>query len=92
MFLHADSEDSDLTGQMPRLSQSSLGVQLILLILSCGGSFFIYGFMFAVLHNTSADIRFSDQLECFWEKKKPQSIVLPCLNVDFHYKFERGWY
>ena len=50
-FLHADSEDSDQTGQMPRLiwtlirlggcpgwSESSVSVQVILLVLSCNGS------------------------------------------------------
>ena len=42
-FLHADSEDTDQTGWMPRLihpfwSESSLGAQVILLILSWGGS------------------------------------------------------
>ena len=42
MFLHADSEDSDQTGQMPICpvwSKSSLGAKVILLVLSCGGSF-----------------------------------------------------
>ena len=47
-FLHADSEDSDQTGRMPRLrdwcgcpgwSESSLGAHAILLVLSWGGSF-----------------------------------------------------
>ena len=34
-FLHADSEDSDQTGRMPRLSWVSAGRTLILLVLSC---------------------------------------------------------
>ena len=38
MFLHGDSEDSDQTGQMPRLIWASLGAQVILLVLSCGSS------------------------------------------------------
>ena len=49
-FLHADSEDSDQTGRMPRLilirlgrcpgwSESSLGAHAILLVLSWGGSY-----------------------------------------------------
>ena len=37
-FLHADSEDSDQTGQMPRLIWVFAGRTLILLILSCRGS------------------------------------------------------
>ena len=36
MLLHADSEDSDQTGR----SESSLSAQIILLVLSWGGSFF----------------------------------------------------
>ena len=38
-FLHADSEDSDQTGRMPRLIWVSLGAHVSLLVLSCGGSF-----------------------------------------------------
>ena len=38
-FLHADSEDSDQTGRMPRLIWVFAGLTLILLILSCRGSF-----------------------------------------------------
>ena len=37
-FLHADSEDSDLTGRMPRLIWVFTGRTLILLVLSCRGS------------------------------------------------------
>ena len=37
-FLHADSEDSDQTGRMPRLIWVFAGRTLILLILSCRGS------------------------------------------------------
>ena len=33
-FLHADSEDTDQTGQMPGSSESSLGAQAILMVLS----------------------------------------------------------
>ena len=39
-FIHVDSKYSDQTGQMPRLI-SSVGPQVILLVLSCGGSFHI---------------------------------------------------
>ena len=38
-FLHADSEDSDQTGQMPRLIWVFTGCTLTLLVLSCRGSF-----------------------------------------------------
>ena len=37
-FLHADSEDSDQTGRMPRLIWVFAGCTLILLVLSCHGS------------------------------------------------------
>ena len=37
-FLHADSEDSDQTGQMPRLIWVFAGRTAILLVLSCHGS------------------------------------------------------
>ena len=39
-FLQADSEDSDQTGQMPRLIWVIAGHTLILLVLSCRGSSF----------------------------------------------------
>ena len=39
MFLHADSEDFDQTGRMPGLIWVVVGRTLILLILSCRGSF-----------------------------------------------------
>ena len=38
-FLHADSEDSDQTGQMPRLIWVFAGRTVILLVLSCRGSY-----------------------------------------------------
>ena len=38
-FLHADSEDSDQTGRMPRLIWVFAGRTIILLVLSWGGSF-----------------------------------------------------
>ena len=37
-FLHADSEDSDQTGRMPRLIRVFAGRTAILLVLSCRGS------------------------------------------------------
>ena len=40
-FLHADSKDSAHTGQMPRLIWGFAGRTLILLVLSCRGSFVI---------------------------------------------------
>ena len=38
MFLHADSEDSDQTGRMPRLIWVFAGRALTLLVLTCRGS------------------------------------------------------
>ena len=38
-FIHADSEDSDQTGRMPRLIWVFAGHTLILLVLSCRGSY-----------------------------------------------------
>ena len=38
IFLHADSEDSDQTGRMPRLIWVFAGRTLILFVLSCRGS------------------------------------------------------
>ena len=38
-FLHADSEDSDQTGRMPRLIWDFAGRTLSLLVLSCRGSY-----------------------------------------------------
>ena len=41
-FLHADSEDTDQTGRMPRLIWVFAGRTTILLVLSRGGSIIIY--------------------------------------------------
>ena len=41
-FLHADSEDSDQTGRMPRLSWVFAGRTATLLVLSWGGSFGLF--------------------------------------------------
>ena len=46
MFLHVDSEDSDQTGQMPRLIRVLVGRTLILLVLSCRGSNLILSMYF----------------------------------------------
>ena len=43
-FLHADSEDSDQTGRMPRLIRVFAGRTNISLVLSCRGSFIIQRF------------------------------------------------
>ena len=53
-FLHADSEDSDQTGRMPRLIQVFAGHTLILLVLSCCGS------------NTSIIINYPPSLFHWW--------------------------
>ena len=39
-FLHADSEDSDQTGRMPRLIRVFTGRTATLLVLSCRGSYY----------------------------------------------------
>ena len=44
MFLHADSEDSDQTGQMPRLIWVFAGHKVILLVLSWGSSTYLMYF------------------------------------------------
>ena len=44
-FLHADSEDSDQTGWMPRLIWVFAGHTLILLVLSCRGSYVHFKFI-----------------------------------------------
>ena len=44
-FLHADSEDTDQTGRMPRLIWVFAGHTLILLVLLCCGSF-VYELVF----------------------------------------------
>ena len=41
-FLHADSEDSDQTGRMPRLIWVFAGRTVILLVLSCRGSYYYF--------------------------------------------------
>ena len=41
-FLHADSEDSDQTGRMPRLIWVFAGLTVTLLVLSCRGSYFLF--------------------------------------------------
>ena len=41
-FIHEDSKDSDQIGQMPRLIWVFAGHALILLVLSCRGSFVAY--------------------------------------------------
>ena len=59
MFLHADNEDSDQTGQMPRLIRVFAGRTLTLLVLSCHGSFFqlfVYasGAQYILSHGTAS--------------------------------------
>ena len=44
-FLHADSQDSDQTGQTPRLIRVFTGRTVILLVLSWSGSFFFLFFL-----------------------------------------------
>ena len=51
-FLHANSEDSDKTGQMPRLILVFAGRTLTLLVLSCRGSSFMSATSINTLHTT----------------------------------------
>ena len=50
-FLHADSEDSDQTGRMPRLIWVFAGRTLILLVLSCRGSYYYDEFSIFVIES-----------------------------------------
>ena len=51
-FLHADSEDSDQTGRMPRLIWVFAGPTLTLLVLSCRGSY--WHFLCVLFQQTSS--------------------------------------
>ena len=48
-FLHADSEDSDQTGRMPRLIWVFAERTATLLVLSCRGSYYLQYYLFAQL-------------------------------------------
>ena len=52
-FLHADSEDSDQTGQMPRLIWVFACRTLILLVLSCCGSYASMSVLLTLDHGLS---------------------------------------
>ena len=52
-FLHADIEDSDQTGRMPRLIRVFAGRTLILLVLSCRGSYILYAKRYNILELSS---------------------------------------
>ena len=55
-FLHADSEDSDQPGRMPRLNWVFAGRTLTLLVLSCRGSYcFAFSYCFVYPTDTSSD-------------------------------------
>ena len=56
-FLHADSEDSDQTGWMPRLIWVFAGRTVILLVLSWGGSNFV-SCMNGDTHSNSMNVSF----------------------------------
>ena len=68
-FLHADSDDSDQTGWMPRLIWVFAGRTIILLVLSWGGSFIVFDF-----HCTDLLLTFYSGIEhflsCFTQKGK----------------------
>ena len=53
-FLHADSEDSDQTGRMPRLIWVFAGRTVILLVLSWGGSYLVVQFKLLIAGGSTA--------------------------------------
>ena len=59
-FLHADSENSDQTGRMPKLIWVFVGRTFILLVLSCRGSYddlFIRGTSYCMRHDKTNFVR-----------------------------------
>ena len=62
-FLHADSKESDQTGRMPRLIWVFAGRTVILLVLSCRGS---YGWAGVQTSNLQMEVR-CYQL-CYWNQ------------------------
>ena len=66
-FLHADSKDSDQTGRMPRLIWVFAGRTLILLVLSCRGSFFLF---------VLSSVAFTCNSKAFFDLINSQSIYL----------------
>ena len=65
-FLHADSEDSDQTGRMPRLIWVFTGRTVILLVLSWGGSF----------HKKGYHSKHKKKWVCFTDEKLILHVVL----------------
>ena len=55
-FLHADSEDSDQIGRMPRLIWVFAGYKVILLVLSRGGSFIMVVWIYLTYHSFTVDL------------------------------------
>ena len=67
-FLHADSEDSDQSGRMPRLIWVFAGRKVILLVLSRGGSY-IKGTQEACLCNLVRSLWVFWLFDCWWNCK-----------------------
>ena len=74
-FLHADSEDSDQTGWMPRLIWVSAGRTVILLVLSCRSS----DFMLLQVPCSRADV-FSSKKVSMLEKRMLMKFLQFCLD------------
>ena len=78
-FLHADSKDSDQTGRMPRLIWVFAGRTLILLVLSCRGSFDLKIFTFPV-QSLKWTFRFATEFITSWITNfEWQLAVLTCM-------------
>ena len=86
-FLHADSQDSDQTGRMPRLIWVFAGHTVILLVLSWGGSIILlYSGIRQLLY-----ILHSEQ--CFKYTCENNKRCLTCVECSFWLSFQIGiWF
>ena len=96
-FLHADSEDSDLTGRMLRLIWVFAGRIDILLVLSWGGSFLIIFCIFALGLETNGPLP-NSEFNYFLSREKLQKlhfVLWPTISVffllQFQYSIQCSW-
>ena len=80
-FLHADSEDSDQTGRMPRLIWVFAGRTLILLVLSCRGSVYTCSFPMAAIRRENINLTKKKNKKN--KKKTGNQLSLPPKNWNF---------
>ena len=73
-FLHADNEDSDQTGWMPRLIWVFAGHTLILLVLSCCGSYGLTCFALYLLESGQVGVK-TDPFIWAWSEKPSGSTL-----------------